>query len=264
MRNVALHATRTVGDAVSWDTLNCCAKAKLNTDFSDDWRVTLPINNSLVDFKIDTGADITVMTEKTYSKLPDKPQLARTTVSATSPGGEVECIGKFLATCLHKGQKYSFWITVIKGRFAQNLLGGGVAKSMGLVKRLNAVSTEKDDLFGEIGLLQCDPVKIVLKPGAEPYADTTPRRVPFPLLPKVEKELGRMLELGIIENVTGPTDWCAPMVPAEKKNKDQVQSVCGSQKAEQGCQARTVRVAHTGRHCSQASRGKGVLRTRCF
>ena len=194
-------------------------------DFSDDWRVTLPINNSLVDFKIDTGADITVMTEKTYSKLPDKPQLARTTVSATSPGGEVECIGKFLATCLHKGQKYAFWITVIKGRFAQNLLGGGVAKSMGLVKRLNTVSTEKDDLFGEIGLLQCDPVKIVLKPGAEPYAATTPRRVPFPLLPKVEKELGRMLELGIIEHVTGPTDWCAPMVPAEKKNKDQVR-VC--------------------------------------
>ncbi|XP_063048477.1 uncharacterized protein K02A2.6-like [Engraulis encrasicolus] len=96
---------------------------------------------------------------------------------------------------------------------------------MGLVKRLNAVSTESDDLFGEIGLLQCDPVKIVLKADAEPYVTTTPRRVPFPLLPKVEKELGRMLELGIIEHVTGPTDWCAPMVPAEKKNKDQVR-VC--------------------------------------
>lgn len=27
-RSVALHATRNVGDAVSWDTLNCCAKAK--------------------------------------------------------------------------------------------------------------------------------------------------------------------------------------------------------------------------------------------
>ena len=29
VRNVALHATRTGGDAVSWDTLNCCAEAKL-------------------------------------------------------------------------------------------------------------------------------------------------------------------------------------------------------------------------------------------
>lgn len=117
-------------------------------------------------------------------------------------------------------------MTVIKGQFAQNLLGGGVAKRMGLVKRLNAVSTGGiNDIFGEIGLLKCDPVKIELKPDAEPYATTTPRRVPFPLLPKVEAELKRMLALGIIEHVTVPTDWCAPMVPAEKKNKDQVR-VC--------------------------------------
>lgn len=72
--------------------------------------------------------------------------------------------------------KYAFWVTVIKGQFAQNLLGGGVAKRMGLVKRLNAVSTGGiNNIFGEIGLLECDPVKIELKPDAEPYATTTPR-----------------------------------------------------------------------------------------
>lgn len=53
----------------------------------------------------------------------------------------------------------------------------------------------------------------------------TPRKVPFPLLPKVEKDLKCMLSLGIIEEVTEPTDWRAPMVPAPKKNKDEV-SVC--------------------------------------
>ena len=34
-----------------------------------------------------------------------------------------------------------------------------------------------------------------------------------------------MLSLGIIEEVMDPTDWCAPMVPVKKKNKDQVR-VC--------------------------------------
>ena len=29
-----------------------------------------------------------------------------------------------------------------------------------------------------------------------------------------------MLSLGIIEEVTDPTNWCAPMVPVEKKNKE--------------------------------------------
>lgn len=55
------------------------------------------------------------------------------------------------------------------------------------------------------GLLNCDPaVKIELKPDAEPHVTATPRRVPFPLLPKVEAELKRMLALGIIEHVTEP------------------------------------------------------------
>ncbi|XP_030578829.1 uncharacterized protein K02A2.6-like [Archocentrus centrarchus] len=143
-----------------------------------------------------------------------------------SPGGEVQCVGEFLATTQFKGQKYRFWVTVIKGPYAHNLLGGSVARRMGLVKRIDNIDTDLlEDVFGEIGLLKCDPVKIELKANAEPYSLTTPRRVPFPLLAKVETELKRMLALGIIEEVTEPTDWCAPMVPVEKKNRDQVR-VC--------------------------------------
>lgn len=42
-----------------------------------------------------------------------------------------------------------------------------------------------------------------------------------PLLLKVEGDLRHILALGIIE-VTVPSDWCATMVPVEKKNKKQV------------------------------------------
>lgn len=44
-----------------------------------------------------------------------------------------------------------------------------------------------------------------------------PCRVPFHFLPKVEPELKHMLSLGIIEAFTEPTDWCASMVPVEKR-----------------------------------------------
>lgn len=58
----------------------------------------------------------------------------------------------------------------MSGSFAQNLLGMCVTKRMGLVKRVDAVNTETfSGIFGEIGLLNCDPVKIELKPDAEPY-----------------------------------------------------------------------------------------------
>lgn len=51
-----------------------------------------------------------------------------------------------------------------------------------------------------------------------------PCRVLFPLMSKVEAELKLMLAMGIIEEVTEPTGWCAPIVLVEK-NRNQV-GVC--------------------------------------
>ncbi len=184
------------------------------------------VNGNPVDFKIDTGADTTVVTEETFSRLRQRPRLIISRPTVYSPGGKVLCMGKFLATTMYKGQKYQYWITVIKGQYASTLLGKSVAKRMGLVARVNEINSSlTNDVFGEIGLLNCEPVKIELTNDAVPYSVNTPRRVLFPLLPKVEKELKRMLSLGIIEEVTEPTDWCAPMVPAPKHNKDEVR-VC--------------------------------------
>lgn len=191
-----------------------------------DWDIELLVNGSPVDFKIDTGADTTVMTVMTFSKLKQRPKLIRSRPTVYSPGGKVSCVGKFFATTVYKGHKYQYWITVIEGHYASNLLGKTVAKRMGLVARVNEINSDlTKDVFGEIGLLNCEPVKIELTNDAEPYSVNTPRRVPFPLLPKVEREIKCMLNLGIIEEVTEPTDWCAPMVPAPKRNKDEVR-VC--------------------------------------
>ena len=86
---------------------------------------------------------------------------------------------------------------------------------MGLVHRVDQI---KEDIFGDIGVLNCKPVTIKLKPNAQPYSLNTPRRVPFPLMPKVDEELKRMQSMGIITEVTEATEWCAPMVPVVKKN----------------------------------------------
>ena len=69
--------------------------------------------------------------------------------------------------------------------------------------------------------MKTSPVNIKISEGATPYHVNVARRVPIPLLPKVEDELGRMERAGIIKKTTEPTPWCVPMVAAPKK-PDQV------------------------------------------
>ena len=91
---------------------------------------------------------------------------------------------------------------------------------MGLVKRIDE-NMIQNCAFGEIGKpVDCEPINISLKEENEPYSISVPRRVPIPLLPKVEKELERMVNAGVIEKIDEPTDWCAGMVPVLKKNGD--------------------------------------------
>ena len=62
------------------------------------------------------------------------------------------------------------------------------------------------------------PVKTVLKAGAARYTAIIAGRVPIPLFAKVEAELTRIKDEGIIKAVTEPTDWCAHIATVLTKN----------------------------------------------
>ena len=94
------------------------------------------------------------------------------------------------------------------------MLGRGTAESLGLIQRVSEV----ESVFGSVGKLDCEPVKVTLNDDAKPYCVTTARRVAFPLMTKVNTELNRLEREGIISKVKRPTDWCASMVRVVKKN----------------------------------------------
>ena len=61
--------------------------------------------------------------------------------------------------------------------------------------------------------MNTSPVKIELRPEAEPFCLFTARNAPFPKMETEKTELDKMVESDIIRPVTKPTEWCEPMVP---------------------------------------------------
>ena len=63
---------------------------------------------------------------------------------------------------------------------------------------------------------------ISLAEDAQPFCVCTPRTVPFEYRDKLKAELDLLQAEGVIAPVTEPTDWCAPIVVAPKKNSDRI------------------------------------------
>lgn len=192
---------------------------------TNPWSVDLEIRNQKVRFKIDTGADVSVIPHQTYTAImgPDGERaLAQTDKPLFGPGGGCLSVAGVTKETLKKGEHTCQEdLYVVRGLHTP-LLGRPAITKLGLVARLDTIDTQTlketyPSLCSGLGRVQ-QPHTIKLKPDATPYSLSTPRRVPIPLLGKVKDELARMEQMGVISRVEEPTDWCAAMVPVPKKN----------------------------------------------
>ncbi|XP_043232854.1 uncharacterized protein K02A2.6-like [Amphibalanus amphitrite] len=179
-----------------------------------DWTVSVEVGQSQVSFKVDSGADVNVMSLQQYEQMVQKPDLLPTSRQLTSVGGALDVLGVFSATIKYKQvslENEHFYVLDT----SQNLLSRSTGERLGVIEFTGEVRLSQN-VFGPTGLMNTSPIKIRLVDDAVPSAVHTARNVPFPLLKSVKQELERMEDAGIIRSVSEPTDWCAPMVPVPK------------------------------------------------
>lgn len=190
------------------------------------WTATVRVGKKNVEFKLDTGAGVTAVTEETYQALGNR-QLGKATRMLFGPAKqELEVLGQFTDRLAHKQVSSVEEVYVVRG-LKSNLLGLPAITALHLVERLCSTETAAgEDIMGRfpkvftgLGTLG-EEYTIQLREDAKPFALYAPRSVPIPLRPKVEEELARMERMGVIRQVSQPTPWCAGMVVVPKRSGD--------------------------------------------
>ncbi|XP_047998796.1 uncharacterized protein K02A2.6-like [Leguminivora glycinivorella] len=189
---------------------------------------TIFVNSQKVKFKVDTGASETVISPELRIKL----QLPQPIVIEEKLLGPCKITLPSRGVCRNikltwQGKSMLTDVYVLADQHTP-LLGLTECDNFGIVKWHSKIEImqisnqilpeeEFQELFTGLGVMK-GQYCIKLKENAKPYAVTTPRHISIPIRPKVEKALQNLQDIGVIEPITHPTEWCAPMVPVPDKN----------------------------------------------
>jgi uncharacterized protein (DUF427 family) len=193
---------------------------------TDVWRADIIVDGKAsISFKLDTGADATVIPWSTYQKhltQPLQPSDKRLFGPNRAP---LDIAGMFRATLIWRSASSTQSIYVMRD-VQQALLGRPAIDALSILRTVDAISTLDDvkgmfpELFTGLGCMSGSPYKIRLSDSAKPHAIYTPRRVPLALLPQLKAELDKLLRLDVIRKVDEPTAWCAGIVVVPKRSGD--------------------------------------------
>ncbi|KAL1444970.1 hypothetical protein MTO96_029401 [Rhipicephalus appendiculatus] len=186
----------------------------VKTTDAGNWEPTVLVQGQPVDFKIDTGADETVLPTQVFKTLKDRPLLSAPPRQLYGPDGKLlPAAGVAQLDLIYHNRATTQDIYVLD-QICTPLLGKPAIKKLQMLTLVNAVADKvnpKEEfpaVFQGLGKLLKEH-KIQLQPGAKPFALSSPRRIPIPLYEKTKLELQRMQKLGVISPVDEPTEWCA-------------------------------------------------------
>ena len=178
----------------------------------DKWNTQVQVDGKNVMFKVDTGADVDVISGELYRELfAHKILLPSTKVLRGPDKKSLHVLGYFKAK-LKKAHTISSDIFIING--ATSLLGRNSSEALGLVAFVGSIE-DYPQLFKGLGEMP-QSYNIKLDSTVKPFAVAFPRRIALPLMSKVKEELDRLETLHVIRRITQPTDWCAPIVVVPK------------------------------------------------
>ena len=195
---------------------------------------TLTVAGKPLQFEIDTGASLSLVSEETYHKLWPNVSLQDTSVKLrTYVGTPLKVLGVMETTVSYDQQSVTLPLLVIAGAGA-SLMGCNWLEKITLNGRsihkvnfdqLQAILTQYSEVFKpDLGMMKNFKAKIFIDPSVPPRFCKV-RSVPYAMRPLVEAELEKLVDQGILTAVQH-AEWAAPIVPIIKADRKSVR-ICG-------------------------------------
>ena len=199
----------------------------------------MKINDKLLQMEVDTGAAVSIISEKTKKTLyPTVSLTAPSVVLRMYTGEAMSVLGEMKVKVEYQEQSH-LTLMVVKGD-GPNLFGRDWLQYFQLDwKTIDIATLDKDlsqvqllkskykEVFAEgLGTMKKFKAHLRVKSEAKPVFHR-PRAVPYAIKEIIEKELDRLEKEGIIEKVER-SDWAATIVPVPKGD-DQI-NLCGDYK----------------------------------
>lgn len=213
----------------------------VNSTSTQQPQTNIKLNGVSVKILIDSGAAVNIINEDVLNTLDPKPMLSTAMIKIFPYGSNnaLPIIGKFACNVQATNKRTESVFYVLRGDAGQSLLSYATASELGLIQIINMVNTPPvtppsgrtvadelvqsyPELFTGIGKLKDFQVKLHIDPDIQPTCQPH-RRVPFHVRQKVEAELQKLENDGIIETISGPTPWVSPIVtPPKPKDPNKV------------------------------------------
>lgn len=190
--------------------------------------VTPLLDGNAVRMQVDTGAAISLLSEAVYKEKLHHLTLQPTKMTLKTYTGEIVPVrGSVIVTVELNKQKVKLPLYIVKGNHPA-LLGRTWLEKIKLNwQEIHMVAKEDTNLQGilgkhvdvfkgDLGSMKDITVQLTVKPDSKPKCFKA-RPVPYAIKPKVEIELNRLVESGVLDPVN-VSEWATPVVPVIKKD----------------------------------------------
>ena len=184
-----------------------------------NWSVELRVETAKVKFKIDSGAEVSVISYGTFQNLPTFPKIIKTNTRLRAYNQtNIPVIGRCVLQVQHEDKQPRSIEFMIADY--ESVISGKHSVELQLIRKLFAVTKLpdgiKEDIFDEIGCIDGE-LEIYMNEGAKPVVQP-PRKIPHAMMGKLKAELDRMQSMGVIYDIQEPTDWVSSLVVQTKDN----------------------------------------------